>query len=379
MRSPMATPIVGRPSPLARREDAEREVLDREVGLWIVGRLDPASERGHGSAQTADFKLATATLSCAGRASALSGEEPVEEPRVEHPHEDHHQIGRIARDDAQIAKLRRNAESDDPGVETHAKASECFWPHATDEKRADGHADRHARQDLRNQTDAARRDESRPPVGDCRHARFGQPHESERRAEFCLGETLIAQRHGEWWSGNRGDRIEHADAATEHEARRSLRANRPAISGGLKEDEREQREVSRQLQISRIDARHDHRADDDAGRQADHDGEHPAPDHGQRPPIDPEHPRVERDLDEDERGVQNTIGQKEQRERDSDRREAVTQRAVDGRGDKRNDEELQEVRRHLTGRLSVVAELQSDAEIVLAQHVHGSLEFVLGR
>ena len=59
-------------------------------------------------------------------------------------------------------------------------------------------------------------------VGDRRERRFGQPDEAERGAEVLLRQPLVAQHHRQRRTGDRRHRIEHADAAAEHEADRPL-------------------------------------------------------------------------------------------------------------------------------------------------------------
>src|SRR3989442_6094023 len=78
-------------------------------------------------------------------------EEAVQQPRVDENDPKQEEIGDVALHDFEIAQHRGHAETDHPGVETHAEASECFGRHRPDESSADRHTDEDARQNLWNE------------------------------------------------------------------------------------------------------------------------------------------------------------------------------------------------------------------------------------
>ena len=129
-----------------------------------------------------------------------------------------------------------------------------------------------------------------------REARFGEPDEAERCAKVLLRQPLVAQHHRQRRSRNRRHRVEHADAAAEHEPDRPLGLDRPSISCGLKQDQRQQHDERAEPQPARVDHRHDRGAEDHAWQQADHDRQHAPPHARQCVAIHPQHVGVERQL-----------------------------------------------------------------------------------
>ena len=107
--------------------------------------------------------------------------------------------------------------------------------------------------------------------------RLGETDEAERGPEVLLGQALVAQHHRERRTGDRRHRVEQADAAAEHEPDRLLRSDRSSIAGGLKQDEREQRDERPELQPAGIDLRHQRGAEQDARQQSDDDGQDTPP------------------------------------------------------------------------------------------------------
>ena len=83
-----------------------------------------------------------------------SGEEPEQQHRVDGDHGGHQQIGGGPVDEMKHAKQGRQAEADHPGIEAHTDAAKRLGVDASDQPRADRHADEQARQDQRDQPDA---------------------------------------------------------------------------------------------------------------------------------------------------------------------------------------------------------------------------------
>jgi len=104
-------------------------------------------------------------------------------------------------------------------------------------------------------------------------------------------------------------------------------------SGGPREDQRKQHDERPQPQPPRVHARDDERACDDSRRQTDDDRQHATPDDAECRSVHPHDVGVERHFYEDERRIEDAIGEEEQGKRDRDRRETVPERAVDDGGD----------------------------------------------
>src|SRR5262245_33078786 len=113
----------------------------------------------------------------------LNGEEAIEQPAVEDTHAKQHEEREVALDQIETLQERGEREPDHPRVEAHTDAAKRLRPDALNEERADRHADEDARQDVRNQTEAFDRVESRVVVRHRRKRGLGQANEAERRTE----------------------------------------------------------------------------------------------------------------------------------------------------------------------------------------------------
>ena len=78
-------------------------------------------------------------------------------------------------------------------------------------------------------------------------------------------------------------------------------------------------------------------------------GYHPAPHWWKALAVDEEHVSVEHDLDEHQRGVEGPVGEKQQRQRNSERRKSVPERTVHARREERNDREREMFERRHDG------------------------------
>ena len=182
-----------------------------------------------------------------------------------------------------------------------------------------------------NERQALHRVESGIAICDRGEARFRQPDETQCGAKVFLRQTLVAQHHRQRWSRDRRDGVEHADAAAKNQPHRPFGPYGPSIPCGLKQDQRQQHDERAEPEPAWVDHRNNRGAEDDARQQPDDDRQHAAPDPGQRIAIDPQHVGVEHDFDRHECRVEDAIGEEQQGDRNGDRREAVSEGAVDDR------------------------------------------------
>ena len=119
-----------------------------------------------------------------------------------------------------------------------------------------------------------------------------------------------------------------------------------SIPGGLEQDQRQQHDERAEPEPARVHLRHDRRPEDHARQQPDDDRQHASPDSRQCIAIDPQDVGVEDDLDRDECRIEDAIGEEQQRDRNGDRREAVSERTVDDRGAERDEDECELCRVH---------------------------------
>ncbi len=264
-------------------------------------------------------------------------EESVEQPDIDRDDGQEQRIGGTCIRQPQDPQKRREAEPDDPRVDAHADSSECFRLHVTNDPRANRDADDDARDNHRQKRHALRGDESGKRVGYGGQRRYRETDQRHRGPELQLDEPLVVQQHRQGRAGDCRDCIEDAHAGANERPGSSFRADRAPKPGGLQQNQRQKHGEGAELQPVGIDPRHDKRSDDDARGEAEDDWQDAAP-HRRRPgPVDEQDIGVEHDFEQHERRIEDAACEEQERQRHGDRREPVSDRAIDDRGQQRDD------------------------------------------
>jgi|SoiMethySBSTD1v2_1073268.scaffolds.fasta_scaffold00073_10 hypothetical protein len=215
----------------------------------------------------------------------------------------------------------------------------------SNQQRAERNAEENAGDDPRNEPETGDREQAGVGIRHGGHRRLSKANHAQSGAKVLLREALVVEHDGQRRAGNRGDGIEHAKTATKHQAHGPLRFDRTAVTGSLQQDQRQQRDECQKAHPPGMHLRHDHGPDNHPRHQSDDHWQHAPPHAAERVAVVPQHVRVQHDLDQHQRRIENAVGQEEQRKRNGNRREAVTERAVDdgrAKGNK-SERELQRV------------------------------------
>lgn len=197
--------------------------------------------------------------------------------------------------------------------------------------------------DIGNHRDTVGAVESDEVVGDSGQDPFSHSNDTQRRPKILFGIALIIEQQRKGGAGDSCHGVQRSDSHSEGDRNSFFGLDGFSDTGSLEQNQWQQHEVRDKLDPCRMNERKNITADSHADQKTDQNGRHPPPDVSDAVAIDEEHISIDHQFHKHQCRIQNPIGIKKQCNGNGNRRKAVPQSAIDGRGYKRDEYEDDEI------------------------------------